>query len=69
MLGSEMKSLLICLLWNAALIRGFYVPGVGPRDFMTGESVDIKVDLFPKLLILKTNAYFSILYDKVGTIG
>jgi len=38
-----MKLLVICLLWNVALIRGFYVPGVGPRDFMTGETVDVRV--------------------------
>jgi len=40
----EMKLLLCgCLLWNTLLVHGFYVPGVGPRDFMAGESVDIKV--------------------------
>jgi len=38
-----MKLLLSCLLLKTALIHGFYVPGVGPRDFMTGETVDIKV--------------------------
>ena len=38
-----MKLLLVCLLLNAVLVRGFYVPGVGPRDFMAGETVDIKV--------------------------
>jgi len=41
---SVMKLLLICLFWNAvALTNGFYVPGVGPRDFMNGETVDIRV--------------------------
>ena len=40
----DMKLLLFgCLLWNAVFVRCFYVPGVGPRDFMAGESVDIKV--------------------------
>jgi len=24
-------------------VHGFYVPGVGPRDFTAGETVDIKV--------------------------
>jgi len=41
---SVMKLLLTCLLWNAVVLtNGFYVPGVGPRDFMTGETVDIRV--------------------------
>ena len=44
MLISVMKILLISLLWNAAVLtNGFYVPGVGPRDFMNGETVDIRV--------------------------
>jgi len=37
------KLLVTCLLLNIALVHGFYVPGVGPRDFMAGETVDIRV--------------------------
>jgi len=41
---SVMELLVIFLLWNAVVLtNGFYVPGVGPRDFLTGETVDIKV--------------------------
>jgi len=35
--------IIVSLLCSAVLVRGLYVPGVGPRDFMAGETVDIKV--------------------------
>mmetsp|Transcript_3079 Transcript_3079/g.3890 ORF Transcript_3079/g.3890 Transcript_3079/m.3890 type:complete len:678 (+) Transcript_3079:221-2254(+) len=37
------KTLLVCLTLGVA-VKGFYLPGVAPRDYKYGETVDLKVN-------------------------
>lgn len=50
----------VCLLWLLIVSQAFYLPGVAPRDYQTGETVEIKVNKLDSVLTQLPYDYYSL---------